>query len=176
MKQGQSWEANSLSGSWKIPCTSWNPKGSLPRAQELATCPYLNLMNLLSHPVSLTCVLMLSTLLCIGHPSGLFPAVFPIKTLYTFLIFAVHSTWSANLILITWTTCGKEYKSWNSSFGGFARHHLTSSLLDPNISLNMLYLWGSQILKKRNVVQWNELATNFRKFQFVFLYSENVNK
>jgi hypothetical protein len=152
VKQSQSWEANSLWGSWEIPCTSWNPVGSLPCAQELAACPYPNLMNLLSHPLSLTCVLILSTLLCTGHPSGLFHAVFPIKTLYTFRIFAVHSTCSASLILITWK-CGEEYKSWNSSFGRYACHHLTSSPLDPNVSLSLLYLWGAQI-KKCYAVKW----------------------
>ena len=60
----------------------------------------------------------LSTHLCLGLPSGLFPSGFRTKTLYTPLSSPIRATCSAHLILlhfITRTILGEQYKSFSSS-------------------------------------------------------------
>jgi len=65
------------------------------------------------HPTSSRSVLILSTHLRLGLPSGLFPSGFPNKTLYTPLSSPIHATCPAHFILlhfITRTILGEEYK------------------------------------------------------------------
>ena len=51
------------------------------------------------HPISWRSILILSTLLRLGLPSGHFPSGFPTKTLYTSLSSHIHATCPAQLIL-----------------------------------------------------------------------------
>jgi hypothetical protein len=62
------------------------PEGSSPHSQQPATGPCPEPVESNPHspkPVSLRSILIPSSHLCLGLPSGLFPSGFPTKTLYT---------------------------------------------------------------------------------------------
>ena len=72
------------------------------------------IQSIYPHPTSRRSIVLLSTHLRLGHPSGLFPSEFPTKTLYTTLSSPIRATCPAHLIFldsITRTIFGEKYKS-----------------------------------------------------------------
>ena len=94
---------------------------------------------ILPHPTSWGSILILSSHLRLGLPSGVFPSGFPTKTLYTPLPYPIRATCPAHLIFldfITRTVFGEQYRSLRSSLCSFLHSPVTSSLLGTNIPLN----------------------------------------
>ena len=90
------------------------------------------IQSIYPHPTSWRSVLILSTHLSLGLPSGLLPSGFSTKTLYTPVSSPIRTTCPAHLILldfITRTILGEEYKSFSSSLCNLLHSPVTSSLL-----------------------------------------------
>ena len=112
------------------------------------------IQSIYPHPTSWRSILILSTYLRLGLPSGLLPSDFPTKTLYTPLSSPIRATCPAHLILldfITRTIVDEEFKPFSSSLCSLLHSPFTSSLLGPNILLNTLFLNTLSFLSSRNV-------------------------
>jgi len=84
MEQSLSWEANRFSACQEIPCILWNTEVYYRVYKFRPPVLILSQINPLKapDPTSWISNVVLSSLLHLGFPSGLFPSVFPIKTLY----------------------------------------------------------------------------------------------
>ena len=132
--QSPSWEAKWFAASQEIPRISRNPN-VLYRHLFLSWASPIH--SIYPHPTSWRSILILSTLLRLGLPSGLLPSSFPTKNLYTPLSSYIRATCPAHLILldfITRTILGEEYKSFGSSlcksFSSSLLHALRTSNLN----------------------------------------------
>ena len=117
MEQSPSWEANRSSASQEIARILWNPKKFHYRVYK-SPPPVLILSQFIPvhapHSTSWISILILSSHLYLGLPSGLFPSGFPTKTLYAPLFSPIPTTCPAHVILldlITRITFGEDYRS-----------------------------------------------------------------
>ena len=158
MVQSPSWEANWFAASQEIPRISRNPKVHY-RAQKRP--PPVSILgqpspvqSIYPYPTSWRSILILSTHLRLGLPSGLLPSGFPTNTLYTTLSSPIRATCPAYFILldfITRTILGEEYRSFSASLCNLLHSPVTSSLLGPNILLNTMFSNTLSFLSSRNV-------------------------
>ena len=81
MVQSPSWEANWFAASQEIPRILWNPKVHYRTHKRPPPVPTLCQPNPVHIPTSWRSILILSTHLRLGLPSGLFPSGFLTKTL-----------------------------------------------------------------------------------------------
>ena len=105
-------------------------------------------------PTSWRSILLFSSHLCLGLPSGLFTSGYPTKTLCTLIHSSIRATCPAHLILldfITRTILGEEYRSLSSSLCNFPHSPVTPSLLGPNILLNTLFSNSLSLCSTLNV-------------------------
>jgi hypothetical protein len=111
-------------------------RGSIKHLQEHADLryPQLHQFSPCPHPTSWRSILILSSHLSLGLPSGLFPSVFPTKTLHMPLLPPVSATCPAPLSLLSFinrTILGEEYRSLSSLVCSFLYSPVTSTLLGP---------------------------------------------
>jgi hypothetical protein len=74
MELSPSWEAANCAATQELPGILWNPKVHCP---PLSLSWARSIQSIPSQPISLRSILILSTHLRLGHPSGLFPSGFP---------------------------------------------------------------------------------------------------
>ena len=97
----------------------WNPKfiTAFTSARHLSLFWASSIQSILPHSTSWRSILILSSHLWLGLPSGLFPSGLPTKTLYTRLLSPIRATCPTHLILrdsITRTIFGEQYRSLSS--------------------------------------------------------------
>ena len=138
MVQSPSWEANWFAASQEIPRISRNPKVHYRTHKHSPPVSILGQPN----PVHIPTSHLLQIHLRLGLPNDLFPSGFPTKSLYTPLSSPIRATCQAHLILlhfITRTILGEAYRSLSPSLCSLLHSPVTSSLLGPNILLNIMF-------------------------------------
>jgi len=102
MEQNPSWEANRFSVCQEIPRILWNPKVHYRIHNSPPPVPILSQIDPVHvpHPTSWRSILILSSHLRLGLPSGVLPPGFPTKTLYTSLLSPKGATCPAYLIVL----------------------------------------------------------------------------
>ena len=134
MVQSPSWEANWFAVSQEIPHISRNPKVHYRTHKRLPPVSILGQPNPVHIPTSTSwrSILILSTHLRLGLPSGLFRSGFPTKNIYTPLSSPIRGTCPAHLILLDFIPHANSVR--NAKCPGFIK-----------------------VTKMRNIWQWLEL-------------------
>ena len=112
------------------------------------------IQSIYPHPNSWRSILIISTHLRLGLPSGLLPSGFSTKNLYSTLSSPIRATCPAHLILldyITRTKLGEEFKSFSSSLCSLLHSPVTSPSLGPNNILNTMFSSTLNFLSSLNV-------------------------
>jgi len=129
----------------KFPPFLWNPKFHYRSPKWRPPVPILSQLDPGHIPTSHTfwrSILILSSHIRLGTPSGLFPSGSPTKTLYTPLLSPIRATCLAHLIhldFITQIILDEEYRTLSALLCSFHHSPVNSSLLGPNILLNTLF-------------------------------------
>ena len=104
MVQSHSWEANWFAASQEIPRISGNRRfiTALTSIRHPSLSWAIPIQSIYPQPTSWRSILMLSTHLRLGLPSGLLPSGFPTKTLYTPFSSPIRAACPAHLIEKQW--------------------------------------------------------------------------
>ena len=167
MEQSPSWEPNRFSASQEIPHILWSPKVHYRSHKCPPPVPILSQLDPVHtpHPTSWISILILSSHLRLGLASALFPSRFLTKTLCTPLLSPICATCPAYPILLDFITrkvLGEEYRLLSYSLCSFLHSPVTSSLLGPNILLNILF---SKTLNLRSSLSASDQVSH--PYQFV---------
>ena len=95
-------------------CGTWRFITAFTSAHHLSLSWASSIHSMPPHPTSWRFIIMLSSHLCLGLPSGLLPSGFPTKTLYMPVLSSIHTTCPTHLTLLdctTWAILGDEHRS-----------------------------------------------------------------
>ena len=156
MVQSPSWEANWFVASQEIPPILWNSRVHYRTHKRPPPVLVLGHPN----PVHIPTSHLLEIHPNIFHPSTprspqwSFSLRFPHQDSTRPLFSPIRATWLAHLILldfITRTILGEAYRSFSSSLRNLLYSPVTSSLLGPNILLNIIFSNNLSFLSSLNV-------------------------
>jgi hypothetical protein len=133
------WEAENCAATQELPSILWNPKLHYHVHKSPPIVPILSQINPVhTIPSYLRSILILSTHLRLGLPSGLFPSASPTNILYGFFS-PIRSTCHAHLILLHLIILCEEYNLWSSSLCSFLQ-----SPVFPNTTRHKSQFCGSR--------------------------------
>ena len=141
---------------------------ALTSLRQLSLSRASPIQSIYPHPTSWRSILILSTHLRLGLPSGLLPSDFPTKTLYTSLSSPIRATCPAHLILldfITRTILGEEYKSFSSS----KQQYISTVILyiqSGHITATCFDRKRSSSGQHRTILRYNKVSTQWDLISF----------
>jgi len=105
-EQDPSWEIKRFSASWRILRFLWNPKVyyRITSARNPSLSWAVSIQSIPPHATSWRYILLLSSYVRLGLPSGPFPAGFPTETPYIYLLSLIGATCLTHLILLDFIT------------------------------------------------------------------------